>query len=143
MWLQAERRPAGASDETVKAVGKITEALETIERARGHLYEFHQLTGHADQQFAEGAELLEAAGHRAEADSVRRSIIGRNVLEGRWTFQVVEEYDATYWIAIRACEASLREELLAGRAHVHESEMKERSRSVGMRHHESRPRSGE
>ena len=31
-------------DRTVEAVGKLTEALETVERARGHLYSFHQLS---------------------------------------------------------------------------------------------------
>lgn len=143
VWLLAERRPSGASDETVKALGKITEALETTERARGRLYDFHQLTGHADAQFTEGADLLEAAGHRSEADALRKAIVGRNVLEGRWTFQVVEEYDATYWTAIRSFERELRDRLLAGRSHVFESEMKDRSRSVGVRHHELRPRSGE
>lgn len=48
---------------TVDAVGKITEALETIERARGHLYTFHQLTGTADFQLGDAVEQLRAAGH--------------------------------------------------------------------------------
>ena len=42
------RRPDGVDDATVEAVGRLTEALETVERARGHLYSFHQLTGEAD-----------------------------------------------------------------------------------------------
>ena len=42
------RRPVGIDDATVEAVGRLTEALETTERARGHLYTFHQLTGSAD-----------------------------------------------------------------------------------------------
>ena len=33
---------------TVDAVGKATEVLEYVERARGHLYAFHQLIGRAD-----------------------------------------------------------------------------------------------
>src|SRR5436190_24214227 len=37
-----------ADSETVDAVGKATEALEYVERARGHLYAFHQLIGRAD-----------------------------------------------------------------------------------------------
>ena len=41
-------RPAGASDEAIAAAGKMSEALETVERARGHLYSFHQLIGEAD-----------------------------------------------------------------------------------------------
>ena len=45
---------ASADNEGVaQAVGRVTEALETIERARGHLYSFHQLTGRADLQLDE------------------------------------------------------------------------------------------
>ena len=39
------------SPEAVDAAGKMTEALETLERARGHLYAFHQLIGRADFLF--------------------------------------------------------------------------------------------
>ena len=42
------QRPEGVSDDVVAAVGKLNEAVETIERARGHLYSFHQLTGGPD-----------------------------------------------------------------------------------------------
>ena len=42
-------RPEGVSDDAVAAVGKMNEAVEMIERARGHLYAFHQLTGYADE----------------------------------------------------------------------------------------------
>ena len=41
-------RPDGASDELVAACGTFSEAPERIERARGALYEFHQLVGGAD-----------------------------------------------------------------------------------------------
>ncbi|ORA24267.1 hypothetical protein BST12_05670 [Mycobacterium angelicum] len=41
----ARRRPDGVGEGPVQATGKISEALETIERARSHLYSFHQLTG--------------------------------------------------------------------------------------------------
>ncbi len=41
-------RPDGVDDKTVEAVGKVTEALEWVERARGDLYELHQKIGHAD-----------------------------------------------------------------------------------------------
>ena len=55
---ERHRVPDGIAEATVEAVGKLTEALETTERARGHLYSFHQLTGSAD--LALGARLLMA-----------------------------------------------------------------------------------
>ncbi len=96
----------GMDDKTVEAVGKITEALETTERARGHLYSFHQLTGSADLQLGEGVDLLRQAGHTELADRIEHDLVGRNVIDGRWTFQVVEEYDDTYWSTFRAARTT-------------------------------------
>jgi hypothetical protein len=133
------RRPDGVTDATVEATGRLSEALEWVERARGHLYEFHQLMGHADLLLGHAADGLRAAGHHEQADRLGEELVGRNVIEGRWTFQVVEEFDDTYWRPLRAAEARVRDELVAGRRHVFESEMKEARRTQGRRHHESRP----
>ena len=138
-WLERNRRPDGVDDDTVAAVGKLSEALEWIERARGRLYDFHQMSGHADLLLGEAADELAEAGHTEIAEHLRAEFVGRNVIEGRWTFQVVEEYDATYWSPIRAAKADVERRLTDGRQHVHESEMKEDRRSDGRRHHESRP----
>ncbi|MCU1572793.1 MAG: hypothetical protein JWO93_875, partial [Micrococcaceae bacterium] len=59
---QAHSRPAGTSDATVKALGKLSEALEVVEHARGYLYGFHRLTGTADLALGEAVELLRDAG---------------------------------------------------------------------------------
>jgi hypothetical protein len=132
-------RPSGVDDATVAAAGKISEALEWVERARGRLYDFHQMLGRADLLLGEGADALQDAGHGELAERLRHDVVGRNVLEGRWTFQIVEEFDDTYWSAVRSAERSVRDELLDGRRHVFESEMKDRRRSNGRRHHERRP----
>jgi hypothetical protein len=84
----AGRRPDGVSDETVEAAGAVSEALEFVERARGHLYSFHQLIGHADLLLGEACDKLRAAGHDGIADSLECDLVGRNVLYGRWTFLV-------------------------------------------------------
>ena len=46
--------PHGVDQATVAAVGKLTEALEMVEQARGLLYGFHRLTGAADLALVEG-----------------------------------------------------------------------------------------
>lgn len=132
-------RPSTATDAAVNAAGKMTEALETLERARGHLYSFHQLIGSADLLLDEVTEQLEAAGRPDLAQALREELIGRNVLPGRWTFQVVEEFDAGYWSAFRAHEQRLREQLTDGRSHVFEAEMKQRRRTRGRPGHEATP----
>ncbi|QGK68252.1 hypothetical protein GIY23_00495 [Allosaccharopolyspora coralli] len=126
---QSNERPPGVTDEVVLAVGRLTEALETVERARGHLYEFHQLCGSADAKLADAIEQLRDAGQSDTAQELQRDLLGRNVAPDRWSFQVVEEYDDGYWSPFREHERRVREFLLDGRRHVAEAEMKERERS--------------
>lgn len=133
------RRPHGISDATVEALGKVSEALETVERARGHLYSFHQLSGSADLSLDEAVENLREAGHHDWADRIQRELIGRNVVEGRWTFQIVEEYDDGYYEQFHQLEKALRVELVGGRRHLFEAEMKEERRSHGDPAHTSTP----
>jgi hypothetical protein len=135
----AHARPDGASDELVSATGKLSEALEYVERARGHLYEFHQLMGHADLLLDEVVDGLRGAERPKLADRVSDELIGLNVLPGRWTFQVVEEFDAGYYAAFRGLEQEIRDETMAGRRHVLEAELKQRRRSVGRAGHEATP----
>jgi hypothetical protein len=133
------RRPNGVSDETVEAAGSVSEALEYVERARGHLYEFHQLIGRADLTLGEACDKLRDAGHDAIADRLETDLVGRNVLHGRWTFQIVEEFDDSYWSVFRDHERRVREELQHGVRHVFEAEMKEKRRTKGRSGHEGRP----
>ncbi|BBY79727.1 hypothetical protein H7I53_02350 [Mycolicibacterium pulveris] len=139
--LQAEktRRPEGVDDATVEAVGKVSEALECVERARGDLYSFHQLIGHADLMLGDACDMLRAAGHGAVADRLETEVVGRNVLHGRWTFQIVEDFDDNYWTVFREHERALRDELQGGVRHVWEEEMKDRRRTDGRPGHERRP----
>jgi hypothetical protein len=138
----AHLRPEGLDDATVAALGKLSEALETVEHARGLLYGFHRLTGAADLALGEAVDALRKAGHAATAERIEAELVGRNVIEGRWTFQIVEDYDDTYYAAFREQERAARDELAGGRRHLFESEMKEDRRSGGRRHHESRPEAG-
>jgi hypothetical protein len=133
------RVPDEVDETTVEAVGKITEALETVERARGHLYSFHQLTGTADFQLGDACDLLRKAGHDELADRIERDLVGRNVIPGHWTFQIMEAYDDTYWSTFRAFEEEARTSLTRGRRHLHEATLKEQRRSHGHPAHTARP----
>ncbi|MEU0498827.1 hypothetical protein [Mycobacterium sp. NPDC006124] len=126
-------------DDTIAAVGKVSEALEYVERARGHLYSFHQLMGHADLTLGEACDELREAGHGEVADRLETDMVGRNVLHGRWTFQIVEEFDDEYWSRFRDHDRRVRDELVGGDRHVFEAQMKERRRTPGRSGHEARP----
>ena len=136
----AHRRPEGLDDTTVEALGQISKALETTEQARGHLYALHQLTGSADFQLEEGVRLLRKAGHGEMADRIDRELIGRNVIAGRWTFQLVEEYDEGYYALFKELDQAARDQLASGRRHLFEAEMKQRRRSPGEAGHDLNPR---
>jgi len=136
---RAHQRPEGVSAETVEALGALSKALETTERARGHLYSFHQLTGTADLELDRAVELLHKASHPDWAETVRTQVLGRNVIPGHWTFQIVEAYDDTYYQPFRDIERAAVDELAEGRDHLYEAAMKENRRTAGHPDHTARP----
>jgi hypothetical protein len=130
------QRPPGLDDVTVEALGKLSEALEVVERVRGHLYSVHQLTGTADFMLDDAVELFRRGGHDAMADRIQCELIGRNVIPGHWTFQIVEEYDDGYYAEFRTIEKAARDELAEGKRHLYEAELKETRRTHGRPGHE-------
>ncbi|GHA97027.1 hypothetical protein GCM10010330_58970 [Streptomyces tendae] len=134
-----ERRPEGVSDATVEALGSLSKSLETTECARGHLFAFHQHTGAADFELDRAVELLRVAGHPEWAERVRAEILGRNVIPGHWTFQIVDAYDRTYYQPFRDLERAAVERLAEGRRHLYEAELKEARRTRNHPDHTSRP----
>jgi hypothetical protein len=136
---ERHRRPEGVDDATVEAVGKVSEAVEWLERARGRLFDFHQMLGHLDFQMGDAVGMLRDAGHPELAEVLESEVVGRNVLDGRWTFQIVEEFEDVYYQPIKAVEREICDKLLDGRRHVFEAELKERRRTDGRLDHESRP----
>ena len=139
----AHQRPAGVDDATVDALGKLSEALEVVEEARGLLYAFHRRCGTADLTLGEAVEQLRDAGQTDLADRIERELVGRNILAGRWSFQVVEEYDDGYYATFKAFEREAREALVDGKRHLFEAEMKEDRRTDGLPGHEATPLEGQ
>ena len=135
----AHTRPPGTSDRTVEALGKLSEALEVVEDARGQLYDFHRKCGMADLALGEAVDLLREAGHTELADRIDTDLVGRNILAGRWSFQVVEEYDDGYYAAFKEHERAAREQLVGGKRHLFEAEMKQERRTHGRPGHEATP----
>ena len=132
-------QPDGVDTATVQALGALSEALEKVERARGHLYAFHQLSGAADLGLQQAVRDLRDAGHHHLAERLHTVLVGRNVLPGRWTYQVVEEYDDGYWSVFRELEAEVRGVLAGGRRHLLEARMKRAETTPGAVGHELTP----
>ncbi|CAL9623154.1 hypothetical protein SUDANB120_05916 [Streptomyces sp. enrichment culture] len=132
-------RPHGVPHATVLALGALSKALETTERARGHLYSFHQLTGTADFELDDAVRLFREAGHHGVAAAIERDILGRNVIPGHWTFQIVEAYNHTYYRPFAALAQQAVGELAGGRDHLYEAQLKRARRTPGHPDHTAGP----
>ncbi|MEU2655094.1 hypothetical protein ABZ615_07195 [Streptomyces sp. NPDC007325] len=128
---RARPGPTAPDATTVEALGSLSKALETVERARGHLYGFHQLTGTADFELDRAVMLLRAAGHHAWADRVETELLGRNVIPGSWTYQIVDAYNETYYEPFRAVERAAVSALAGGREHRFEARLQRDRRTPG------------
>jgi len=133
------RRPHGVPDETIEALGKLSAAIDHIEDARGHLYAFHRLMGSAERTMEEATDLLHSAGHDDIAAALDAEVLGRNPLPGMWSFQMVEAFDDGFHAAATGIQRRALEELVEGRRHVFEAEMKELRRTRGREGHEATP----
>ncbi|PZF57320.1 hypothetical protein DEJ23_07470 [Curtobacterium sp. MCSS17_008] len=131
--------PEGVSEATVEALGTLSAAVEVLEHARGLLYGFHRLTGTADLNLGEAVEQLRKAGHTELAERIDTELVGRNVIDGRWTFQIVEDYDDNYYALAKELEQTARDQLVGGKRHLYEASMKEDRRTAGRRRHEAGP----
>lgn len=123
-----------------RAVGKVTEALETIERTRGHLYSFHQLIGRADLMLDDAVTQLRKLGQGELAEHISHDLVGRNALPGRWSFQVVEDYDDGYYQCFQEVERLVRRRLTGGRRHAYETQLKQRRHTPGQQAHTADPK---
>lgn len=131
-------RDATDDDALVAAVGKLTEAFEWLERARGRLYDFHQMIGRADFLFGDAADAFRDCGRPDLGDRLVRELVGRNVLDGRWTFQIIEEFDGGYYAHAKALTSD-GWDTLGGQRHAYEAQLKRRRRSPGEPGHELTP----
>ncbi len=138
----AHTRPAGTSDATVAALGKLSEALEVVEDARGQLYDFHRKCGMADLTLGEAVEMLRDAGHDELADRIDTDLVGPQhprralVVPGRRGVR------RRLLRGLQGARAGAREQLMDGKRHVFEAEMKQDRRTHGRPGHAATPADG-
>jgi hypothetical protein len=133
------RRPEGVTNATVEALGKLSAAIDHVEDARGHIYAFHRLMGSAESTLEEAEALIREAGHVEIADALDEGMLGRNPLPGMWSFQMVEAFDDGYYAEAKGIQQRAIDELMDGRRHVFEAEMKELRRTRDRVGHEAVP----
>jgi hypothetical protein len=123
--------PAPADDQRLlETMATATEAMEYVERARGHLITLHHLLGRAEVLFEEVASELRAEGHAAEATRLEHEVIGRDVIEGRWSYELLEEFDRGYFEPVRNTHRDVVASTV-GRPHAREERVRAARRRAG------------
>lgn len=119
--------PADLTDREREALHEIELGLEWLHRANGHLVAFHHNVGHAADHLAAAERLLRDAGLEGPANALRDDILPRGVIdEGRWSYDLVEEYQTGLLADLTAFETTIRERLAGGRRHVAERRQERR-----------------
>ena len=80
----------------------------------------------ADLTLQDAVDELRTAGHADLADDIDQTLVGRDVIDGLWTFQIVEAYDRQYWQVFHDVEVVARHCAGDAPAHLLEAEMKHR-----------------
>jgi hypothetical protein len=130
------------TDREREALHEVELGVENLHRAHGHLVSFHHSTGRAMDHLAAAEELLREAGHDELADRLRDDHLPRGVVPpcdgegataGRWSYDILEKFQATFLEDVVAFGDRVHDEVADGRRHVaerrQEAAWKERART--------------
>lgn len=115
------------TESEVDALHSVELGIEHLHRAHGHLIAFHHSTGRAMNHFARAERELRRADYHGFADEIRDEFLPRGVLEGRaaddrgrWSYDVVETYEAVFLNDIVAFGQRVCDAIAGGLRHAHE-----------------------
>jgi hypothetical protein len=111
-------------DAALRAAHRVEVAVEWIERSFGALLDAHHAAGHAQEMLIDAARLLREAGRADLADAVLAEAACKDAAEGRWTYQIVDEFRGHLLDPARRLDERVRAELTGGVRHRHEARMK-------------------
>lgn len=112
---------AALDDDTVSALHEVELGFEWLQRANGHLLQFHHATGHAMDHLAVAEEHLREAGAVELADEIRDELLPMGVVDrDRWSYDVVECFQRGLLEDVQGFERRARNDLADGARHVAE-----------------------
>ena len=120
------------SESELSALHEAELGAEWLRRAHGSLVEFHHATGHAMDHLHDAESTLREAGHTDLADQLRDELLPSGAIEDRWTYDLLETFEAGVFEDVTGYERRIREELADGERHLterrQEREWKRRAR---------------
>jgi hypothetical protein len=121
MAIDSDTPGEDLTDAEIAALHEVELGVEWLRRAHGKLVEFHHNTGHAMEHLAEAESLLRETGHDDLADEIRDQHLPRGVVdEDRWSYDVLESFEADFMTAVADLEEQTRRDLSDGHRHVAE-----------------------
>jgi hypothetical protein len=112
---------SGIDSEHRAALHEIELGVEWLKRAHGNLLAFHHNTGHAMDHLATAERRLRDAEETALADAIRDEFLPTGVVdEDRWSYDVLEDFEAGVLADVTAFERRARDDLADGQRHVAE-----------------------
>ncbi|MFD1587747.1 hypothetical protein ACFR9U_12195 [Halorientalis brevis] len=116
---------AALTEQEREALHQVELGLEWLQRAHGHLIEFHHNTGHAMDHLADAETMLRECGYEELANALRDQYLPRGVIdEDRWSYDVLECFQEDILADIRTFETETREAVADGQRHVAERTQK-------------------
>ena len=102
------------------ALHELQLGVEHLYRGYGSLLEFHHTIGRGMDHFDEAETLLREAGHEEAANELLNEQLPAGVLEGTWTFEIVEAFKRGFLADVTAFEEAVRDDLADGQQHITE-----------------------
>jgi hypothetical protein len=95
---------------------------EHVQRAYGHLLAFHHQIGRAMDRYAAAEPHLREADHDRFADELRDRHLPAGVVGDKWSYELVESFEAGFLQEVTGFERRVRDQLAEGVGHVTERE---------------------
>jgi hypothetical protein len=103
-----------------EALHSVELGVEWLRRAHGDLLGVHHKTGHAMDHFARAEEQLCDCGYEGLAEALRCEHLPRGAVDDRWTYDLVETFEAGLLADLTGFEEQAREAVADGHRHVAE-----------------------
>jgi hypothetical protein len=108
------------SETELAALHEAELGAEWMRRAHGSLVEVHHATGHAMDHLHEAESTLRDCGHTELADQLRDELLPSGAIEDRWTYDLLESFEAGILEDVTGYERRVRDSLADGHRHITE-----------------------
>lgn len=116
------------TEKEIEALHHLQLGKEDIKKARGYLMDFHHEIGSGMNHYKKAHELLEEVDRDKSADEISE-MVPRDVIEGYWSWKLVEEFESHFYDPVSDAEESVRDRMADGEEHINEQIMeKDRKR---------------